>query len=141
MTEHNGIQTARGPDGRFGTGNAFGGRKVGAKGKFNASALDNLGNLVGPSFAVLKDKLAAGDLKAAMFVLTRFLPDSRVIDMPSGEPSAWADAMAAGEITVGEAGKAAQALKVIADASEVRELRARLDELETLISAARDASR
>jgi hypothetical protein len=74
-----------------------------------------------------------------MFVLTRFLPDSRVIDMPSSEPSAWADAMAAGEITVGEAGKAAQALKVIADTQEVKELRHRLDELETLISAARDA--
>ncbi|WP_103730264.1 hypothetical protein [Novosphingobium sp. HII-3] len=141
MTEHNGIQTARGPDGRFGAGNSFGGRKVGAKGKFNASALDNLCNLVGPSFAVLKDKIAAGDLKAALFVLTRFLPDTRVIDMPSSEPSAWADAMAAGEITVGEAGKAAQALKVIADTQEVKELRHRLDELETLIGAARDAKR
>lgn len=139
MTENSGVQSARGPDGRFGTGNAFGGRKVGAKGRFNASAMDGFGDLVGPSITVVKDRLAAGDLKAAIFVLTRFLPDSRLIDMPSGEPSAWADAMAAGEITVTEAGKAAQALKVIADSTEVRELRARLDELETLISAAREA--
>ena len=141
MTEHNGIQTARGPDGRFGAGNSFGGRKLGAKGRFNASAMVNMGDLVGPSLTVVKDRLAAGDLKAAIFVLTRFLPDSRLIDMPSSEPSAWADAMAAGEITVGEAGKAAQALKVIADTQEVKELRHRLDELETLIGAARDAKR
>ncbi|MYL97202.1 hypothetical protein GR702_05380 [Novosphingobium sp. FGD1] len=139
MTENNGNLAARDASGRFGPGNSFGGRKLGAKGRFNASAMESLGNLVGPSFTVLKDKLAAGDLKAALFVLTRFLPDSRVIDMPSSEPSAWADAMAAGDITVGEAGKAAQALKVIADTQEVKELRHRLDELEALISAARDA--
>ena len=45
--------------------------------------------------------------------------------------------MADGSITVSEAGKAAQALKTIADAGEVKELRARLDEIESLITAAK----
>tara|TARA_R110000772_G_scaffold22737_6_gene61300 strand:+ start:552 stop:1031 length:480 start_codon:yes stop_codon:yes gene_type:complete len=122
--------------GRFVPGHSIG-RPKGSKSAFNKQVLAALGDLTSQAMAVLKERLNQNDLKAATFVLARFLPEHRLTDVGSVDPTAWADAMATGEITVSEAGKAAQALKTISDAGEVKELRARLDEIETLITAAK----
>ena len=127
--------TGRDAKGRFAVGNP--GKPKGVKHRLNRDALDHLAGLVSPSFAVLRDHLQQGNLKAAVFVLQRFLPEGRAIEINSTEPMAWADAMAAGEVTVAEAHKASSALKTLIDASEVRELRERLDELEHLIAEAK----
>jgi hypothetical protein len=82
------------------------------------------------AFQVLHDRLVAGDLKAALFVLQRVLPSERLIELPSSDPSAWADAMADGLVSPTEAAKAASALNTLASAAEVKDLMARLDELE-----------
>ena len=58
-----------------------------------------------------------------------------MIEVPSGDPSAWADAMAAGEITPDEASRAATALGKLKDVAELGELRARLDEIEVMLKA------
>lgn len=113
------------------------GRPVGSKSQFNRRVLDGLGDLTSQALAVLKEQLGQSNLKAAIFVLQRFLPEHRAIEINSTDPTAWADAMAEGEVTVAEAHKASGALKTLIDASEVRELRERLDELEHLIAESR----
>ncbi|WP_156842823.1 hypothetical protein [Novosphingobium aquimarinum] len=126
---------ARLPNGQFGPGNP--GRPKGSRNRLNAQLLDKLGDLTSQSILVLRERLNANDLKAAMYILDRFLPTSRSIEINSTEPNAWADAMAAGDLTVAEGHKAASALKLIADSQEVRDLRARLDDLEQVIAAAK----
>lgn len=137
MADMERAETGRDNKGRFASGPGNTGRPVGAKTKFNRQVLDNLSGLTSQALAVLKDQLNQSNLKAAVFVLQRFLPEHRSIEINSTDPTAWADAMAEGEVTVAEAHKASSALKTLLDASEVRELRERLDELEAEIARAR----
>ena len=115
-------------NGRWAIGNP--GKPRGARHKFNGMVLDAIGDLTSLSVKVLRDNLEQGNVRAAMYCLDRFLPEHRSIEIQSSEPSAWADALAAGEITPSEAAKAAQALKTFGDATIVVDLQARLDELE-----------
>ena len=138
-TQRTFTDSGRLPNGTFGPGNS--GRPKGSKSAFNKQVLDALGDLTSHAMAVLKERLNQNDLKAATFILQRYLPEHRLTDVGSTDPTAWADAMADGSITVSEAGKAAQALKSLADAGEVKELRARLDEIETLITAGKNEPR
>ena len=123
---------SRQSNGRFGGGNP--GRPVGARNRTPSKYALTCEEHTGLAFRVLHDRLLDGDLKAALFVLSRVLPSERLIELPSSEPHAWADAMAEGVISPAEAAKAAQALKTINDATIVVDLQARLDELETRLS-------
>lgn len=131
--------TDRHSDGRFAVGNSGGGRKrgsIGANTKFNTVVHDGLKELASPALAVIKGHLLVDNsLKTAMWILERFLPSERLIDLGTTDPMAYADALATGDMSVGEVQKAAGALKIIADASEVQELRTRLDEIESLLAA------
>ena len=75
-----------------------------------------------------------GDLKAATFVLARFLPSERVIDVPA-EPNGIADALTQGELTPTESNRLALAVKSLKEAAGIDEMRARLDEIEALLIA------
>jgi len=86
---------------------------------------------------VLKEKLGQHDLKAALYILDRFLPSERSVAVGSTDPAAVADALADGLLTPTEAGKAASAIATLANVAEVKELRDRLDEIEALIAAGR----
>lgn len=116
------------PDGRFAQGGP--GRPKGARNKLNKQLLDAVADLTSQSVMVLREQLNQNNIKAAIYVLDRFLPSERAIEIQSSEPTAWADALANGDVTPSEAARAAQALKTITDATAVTELQARLDELE-----------
>ncbi|TPG38653.1 hypothetical protein EAH79_16205 [Sphingomonas koreensis] len=137
MTELNRDNTAEGRDplGRFTAGNP--GKPKGATHKMNAAVLAALGDLTSNAMRVLKDQLALGNLKAATYILDRYLPSERVVALESVHPDSIADALAHGEATPSEAAKMAATFKTVADASEVKELRARLDEIESLIAASK----
>lgn len=122
------ITDGRKPNGQFAPGN--GGRPKGSRNKLNRQMLEAVGELTSLSVKVLRDALDQGNVKAAFYVLDRYLPSERLIEVQSSEATAWADALANGDCTPSEAAKAATALKTLADASEVKELQARLDELE-----------
>jgi hypothetical protein len=122
--------------GRFGPGNT--GRPRGSRNRINKQVLDALGDLSSQAVMVLRENLTQNNLKAAIYVLDRFLPSERSIEIQSTDPQAWSDALADGDLTPGEAAKAAQAMKVLADAAEVREIKAKLDELEAMFAALRD---
>lgn len=126
----------RGPGGKFLPGHGMG-RPKGSRNALNTAVLDNLADLTSGAIAVLRDKLSQGDLRAATYVLDRFTPSERAVALGTTDPASVADALADGLITPGEAAKVAGTLKVIAEAHEVKELRARLDEIETLIAAGR----
>lgn len=116
------------PNGQFGPGNP--GKPKGARNKLNRQLLEAVADLTSQSVMVLREQLDQNNIKAAIYVLDRFLPSERAIEIQSSEPNAWADALASGDITPSEAARAAQALKTISDATAVTELQARLDELE-----------
>jgi hypothetical protein len=116
--------------GRFAPGNP--GKPKGAKHRFNAEVLERLGGLTSKAFATLERKLDEGELKAATFVLSRFLPSERVIEL-GGDPNGIADAAAEGELTPTEMNRVAQAVKTIKEASGIDEMRSRLDEIEALL--------
>ena len=118
--------------GRLVKGHGLGGRPKGAKSRFNAEVLERLGGLTSKAMATLERKLDEGDLKAATFVLARFLPSERVIDV-SAEPNGIADAMADGGLTPTETNRLSQAVKTLKEAAGVDEMRARLDEIEALL--------
>lgn len=127
---------SRKPNGQFGPGNA--GKPKGARNRLNKQLLDALGDLSSQSIMVLRNALNEGNVRTAMYVLDRFLPTERSVEIQSTEPSAWADALANGDLTPGEAAKAAQAMKTLADAAEVREIKTKLEELELMFSALGD---
>ena len=127
VTEH------RRPNGTFAPGNP--GKPKGAKHRFNREVLERLGGLTSKAMETLERKLDEGDLKAATFVLSRFLPSERVVDIGSTDPKAVADAVADEGLTPTEANRVAQAVKTLKEAAGVDEMRARLDEIEALLIA------
>lgn len=122
----------RNADGTFARGNP--GKPKGASHRFNREVLAQLGNLTNKALVALERKLEQGDLKAATFVLARFLPSERVIDVPA-EPNGIADALSQGELTPTESNRLALAVKSLKEAAGIDEMRARLDEIEALLIA------
>ena len=120
----------RRPDGTFGPGNP--GKPRGSTHKFNREVLNQLGGLTAKAMRTLERKIDEGDLKASLFVLARFLPSERVIDVPA-EPNGLADFVAEGGLTPTETNRLAQAIKTLKEASGIDEMRARLDEIEALL--------
>lgn len=131
-TELNRANTAehRNGLGQFAKGNP--GKPRGAKHRFNAEVLERLGGLTSKAFATLERKLDEGELKAATFILSRFLPSERVVEL-GGDPNEISDAAAEGQLTPTEMNRVAQAAKTIKEASGIDEMRARLDEIEALL--------
>lgn len=117
--------------GRFTRGNP--GKPAGAKHRFNKEVLERLGGLTTKAMETLERKLDEGDLKAATFVLARFLPSERTIELGTSDPNGIADAAAEGELTPTEANRLAQAINTLKTAAGVDEMRARLDEIEALL--------
>ena len=123
------------PNGRFKPGHGIG-RPRGSRSKFNKAVLDRLAGLTDKAMTTLERKLDEGDLKAAMFVLARFLPSERVIDLPA-EPNDIADALNQGDLSPVEIGRLSLAVRSLKEAAGVDEMRARLDEIEALLLSQR----
>ncbi len=114
--------------GRFCSGNP--GRKLGSKNRFRtAETLEALSELRPAAVAVVKEQLAQQNPKIAMWLLDRFLPESRALELPS-DPAGIAEMMTQGELSTSEALRLSTIANSLASASEVRELMARLDEIE-----------
>ncbi|WP_294442542.1 hypothetical protein [uncultured Sphingomonas sp.] len=139
-TAHIGEQTVRRANGQFGAGNRFGGRTRGAKGKFTAETLDTLGTMLPAALEVIRDRIAAGDLKAALFCIERLVPPERLVEVPT-TPEGLAEALEAGDLTVGEATRASAAIKALRETMDLAAIRAKVDELEALIARMKSEGR
>lgn len=140
MTVSIGQQTARQPNGQFGAGNRFGGRTRGSKGKFTAETLDTLGAMLPAALKVIRDRIAAGDLKAALFCIERLVPPERLVEVPT-TPEGLAEALEAGDLTVGEATRASAAIKALRETMDLAAIRAKVDDLEALVIRMRTEGR
>ncbi len=125
-----------GPGGRFLPGHGIG-RPRGSRNSINATVLDALGGLTSQALEVLKSRLDQNCVKSAIYIVDRFAPTERSVALGSTDPSAVADALVDGMLTPSEASKISSTLAAIVVANETTELRARLDEIEAIISAGR----
>jgi hypothetical protein len=131
MTVTQRAKTDEGRDalGRFAAGNP--GKPRGATHRINRDALQGIGDLVPSALTVLRDQLSAGNFRAAAFVLQRYLPDARVIEM-SMDSDALADAAADG-LTPAEMSKLVASLKALRETEDLASIRSAMDDLEALV--------
>jgi hypothetical protein len=123
----------RGSNGQFLPGH--GGRPRGSRNAISRNALVAVQNLSSLAIFKLRERIDSGDMAAIRLCLEFTLPrGGRTIEINSDAPSAWADAMAEGDISPTEAATAAQALVKLNEVGEIVELTKRLTELEALIS-------
>lgn len=119
--------------GRFMPGHGMG-RPKGSRNKLNAAVLDQLADLTSPAVAILRKHINEGSLKAATYVIDRFTSPERHVAIGTTDPNAVADALAEGLITPSEGARIAGSLKTLREASDLAELRAKMDDLEELIA-------
>ena len=112
-----------------------GGRPKGSRNKKGRLTLEAVQGLGDDAVAALRQLVLHQHWHAIRFVLDRCLPaDSRTIELTSAtDPNCLIEAAAEGAISPSEFAKLAQAWKTASEASELRDLKARLDELENLI--------
>ncbi len=123
---------ARDASGRLLPGHNMG-RPKNSTNKAGRAEVDRLRARSEAVWAVVDKRLAEGCAKTALFLLSRLLPDCRIVDLESNAPDAVADAVTDGTLTPTEAGKIASAVKLLKDAAGVDEMRTRLDEIESLL--------
>ena len=120
------------PNGRFAPGNP--GRKPGSKNKISNEALTAIKSMKDVAIEKLRSKLERGDWDAITFILERILPKGRSVELDDTSPATIATALAEGHLTPDETRSIAAALKSLQDVTELAEIRAKLDELEKLLS-------
>lgn len=124
----------RGPDGRILPG--FGGRKPGSKNKSSREALAAVQDLAPDAITALRTLVRRAQWPAVRFVLDATLPAlGRTVELENATPEAAIQAVAAGDLSPTEFGKLAVGFKAALDASELKELKSQVDELEQLIGA------
>lgn len=129
------VQLQRSVDGRFAPGS--GGRPRGSKNRISNEALQAVKSMKDRAIIELQKKLEDGNWDAIVFVLSRILPKDRTISIDDVSPVAIATALAEGEITPDEARSIASAISRLREIDQLDEMRARLDELETIVANAR----
>lgn len=129
-------ESGRLPNGRFGPGNPGGGRRIGSRNAVSKQTLTAVQSLASEAVGKLREKMQEGDLTAIKLILQYTLPSGgRLVELETPDPTAIMDAAAMGEISPDEAARLAQAFKTVGDASEVKELKRQVEELELLIGA------
>ena len=114
----------------------FGGRKKGTRNKRSAEAEAAIQNMAGLAVTSLKPLVRRGNWPATKYVLDAVLPAlGRTIELENATPDALLQAVAAGELSPTEFGKLSIGFKAAMDASELKELKNQVDELEQLIGA------
>jgi len=122
----------RGPKGRWAEGNP--GRKPGSKNKISNDALAAVRSMKDDAIEQLRLRLQRGEWDAITFILERILPKGRSVELDDTSPATIATALAEGHLTPDETRSIAAALKSLQDVTELAEIRAKLDELEKLLS-------
>ena len=126
----------RGPDGRIRAGTGFKGRKPGSQNVRSREALAAVQDLAPDAITSLRTLVKQHHWHAVRYVLDVTLPAlGRTVELDSTTPDALLQAVANGEISPTEFSKIAVGMKSAMDASELKELKSQVDELEQLIGA------
>lgn len=132
------LDSGRAPDGRFLPGT--GGRKKGSRNKSpGLSTLIAVNGLASEAVSFLGEQMRAGNMAAIKLILDYTLPrGGRPIDLDGTmEPNELIEAATSGEISPDEFARLAQGWKTAAEASDVKELSHKVEELELLITSLR----
>ena len=113
------------------------GRKPGSRNRQSREAVAGVQALAPAAIDGLRVLIAQHSFPAIKFVLDATLPrDGRTIDLDAtSNPHDLIEAVTSGEINPAEFARLTQGMKAALDASELKELRASVDDLETLIAA------
>lgn len=129
------------PEGRDEKGRilpGFGGRKPGSRNKQSREAVAAMQALAPDAIASLGTLVRQLNWQATRYVLDQVLPAfGRGVELENSTPEAIVAAMSDGSVSPTEAAKLATAMSAAMGASELRELRNQVDELEQLIGALR----
>lgn len=126
----------RGPDGRILPG--FGGRMKGSRNKQSRETVAAVQGLAPEAVTSLRTLLRQHSWPATKYVLDQVLPAfGRSIELENSTPEAIISAMSDGSISPTEAAKLATAMSAAMGASELRELKNQVDDLEQLIGVLR----
>lgn len=121
--------------GRFASNANNIGRPLGAKGKRNREMLVKLKDLAPKAFEKLIEALDRGDRYAVEYVLNRILPLSRTIEFEGVGVDDVKAALRDGDISTGEAKEISATLAKLDEISDLKTLRAKMEELEKLLIA------
>lgn len=115
------------------------GRPRGTKNKRTMATLEAVQDLAPSAVKMLAVLVAQGDPTAIKLVLQFVLPrGGRTIDLDgTADPNELVAAFTSGQISPDEFARAAQGWKTSADAAELKELTAKIEELEALVAAMR----
>lgn len=111
------------------------GRPRGSRNRASKAELERLRYRSEAAWRVIDERLAAGDLKAALWILSRLTPDARVVELDSTSPDDVGEAVASGDLTIGEAMKLSAAVRALRDVEQMDQMKARLDQIEALLAA------
>lgn len=128
------------PEGRDSLGRikkGFGGRPKGSRNRASREAVAAVQQLAPQAINGLRVLVAQFNFAAIKYVLDVTLPrDGRPIDLDATtNPHDLIEAVTSGEISPSEFARITQGMKAALDASELKELKASVDELEQLIGA------
>lgn len=116
--------------GRFLPGS--GGRAPGSRNIISKAAIAEIHNLSGSALKALKDNLAAGDQRAAEYVLNKILPAGRVVEIDATSQGI-TDALADGSLSVAELKDIAAAIGSLKNLSDLESVRNDVAELRKLL--------
>lgn len=121
--------------GRLLPGHRAGGRPKGSVNVAGRAEIDRLRQRSAAVWSVIDQRLASGCVKTALWLASRLLPDSRVVEVDSSDPAEVAASVVDGSLTTTEANRLALALKSLREIEQVDAIAARLSEIERLLDA------
>lgn len=130
---NSGAGPARDARGRLLPGHTMG-RPVGARGKASRGEIERLRSRSERMWQLVDEKLAEGDTKVLLFLLSRILPDARTVELDSTDPATLAEAVTDGTMTSTEANRISQSLKHLREIQQVDAIAERLSEIERLLA-------
>lgn len=114
----------------------FGGRKPGSRNKRSREALAAVQDLAPDAIASLRTLVRQHNWPAVKYILDSTLPAlGRTVELDDGSPQSVIQAVVDGTISPTEFAKISTGMKAAMDASELRDLKNQVDELEALIGA------
>ena len=118
-------------DGKFAPGS--GGRPPGSRNKVAVQAISKIRELTDDAFSALADNIQKGDQRAVEFVLSRVIPNGRLVELEAANSGAVADALISGQISGAEAKEIATALSKLKEMEDMDALKERLVQIEQLL--------
>ena len=109
------------------------GRPKGSRNKVSVQAISKIRELTDDAFLALADNIQKGDQRAVEFVLSRVIPNGRLVELEAANSGAVADALITGEISGLEAKEIATALSKLKELEDMDALKERLVQIEQLL--------